>query len=183
MEREHLVPGEDVVRHAVLREFRILDGSQSDGFGDVLLLILGERGVLFFHNGTGTLDGFLKDVEELHVVAISCLHDLAITAQDTAVRDVRHVDVFAPHLGRGKDLLEVQLLRCADDIPDLVGIQFANPVVDGGEITGGVVEAAVSLTDDCWLLCKGGNVSEEDAHGAITFLSEAFLGQLVHDGA
>ncbi len=47
-----------------------------------------------------------------------------------------------------EDLAEVQLLRRAGHDPDCVALQIVEAVIDGCDIGGGVIEAAIALADD-----------------------------------
>ena len=96
----------------------------------------------------GAFDGLGEHVGELHVVAGAGLHQLAVLAEDRTEGDVLEIPGFAPARGGFEDLAEMQLLRHADDIPDLVRLPFVDAELDRGEVGGGVEESAVGLADD-----------------------------------
>ena len=85
------------------------------------------------------------------------------------------VDAHPPR--GGEDLVEMQLLRRADDVPDLVRMPALDPVLDGGEVRGGVEEPAVAFADEAGLVRQGGVVAEEDADCALADLGDALVKQ------
>ena len=90
----------------------------------------------------------MEDFGEADIVASAGLHDFAVLAEDAAEGDVAEVAVDAHFFGGGEELLEVEGLGRADDIPDGIGVPAIHAVGDGGEVGGGVEESAVGLADD-----------------------------------
>ena len=88
--------------------------------------------------------------------------------------------VLAAFAGGFEELAEVELLGGTDDVPDFVGFPDVDAVVDGGEVGGGVEEAAVGFADDAGFVGEGFEVAEEDADGAVADFGDA-LGEEVVD--
>ena len=63
--------------------------------------------------------------------------------QDAAEGNVGHFGFDATTAGDLEEFAEVQLLRGADNVPDFRRALFMDPVIDGGEVGGGIVKPAV----------------------------------------
>ena len=88
--------------------------------------------------------------------------------------------MLAAFAGGFKYLAEVEFLGGADDVPDFIGFPDVDAVVDGGEVGGGVEEAAVGFADDAGFVGEGFEVAEEDADGAVADFGDA-LGEEIVD--
>src|SRR5690606_33424612 len=90
--------------------------------------------------------------------------------------DVHEVGSEAEAAADREHLLEVELLALVGDVDDAGGRELLDAALDGGEVGGGVVEAAVALPYDhqrqLFLL-------ELDDEGALAFRSEAFGDQFI----
>jgi hypothetical protein len=125
------------------------------------------------HDSGGAFDGFVEHFEQAHALAGAGFEHLAVLAQDAAKGDVLHARGLAAFLRDLKELAEVQLLRRADDIPDFIRLPVVDAVVDGGEVGGGIEEAAVALADEAGLVGEFRHVAKEDAGGAVADLGDA----------
>ena len=78
----------------------------------------------------------------------------------------------------GEELLEMELLAGVGDIDDLVGVPGLQPVGQGGEVGGGVVEGAVALLDQGGVFLQLRDVLEEDGHRAFALAGNALGAQV-----
>ena len=93
-------------------------------------------------------NGFFEHFDQPDILAGAGFHQLAVVAEDRAELDVLEVASFPPTRGGVEELAEMELLRHADDIPNVVGLPFVDAELDGREIAGGVEKSAVGLADD-----------------------------------
>ena len=105
-----------------------------------------------------------------------------VLAEDAAESDVLEVGGDAHALRGGEDLLEMELLRRAGDIPNGVRVPAFDAVFDGGEVGRGVEEAAVAFADEAGLVGQRRNVGEENARGAFADLRGAVGEEFVDQG-
>ena len=78
-----------------------------------------------------------------------------------------------------EDLLEVEGLGCADDIPDFVRVPALDTEADGGEVGGSVEKASVAFADDGGFFGELWGVRKKDAEGALAFARDAGLLEFV----
>ena len=80
---------------------------------------------------------------------------------------------FSP--GDRENLFEMQRLRGADDVPDRVGFQLVETIIDRGEIGRSVIESAVPFANDQRLISQCRIVVEEHDRGPFADLGYAGL--------
>ena len=80
---------------------------------------------------------------------------------------------------RGENLLEVQGLRSADDIPYCGRVPSPDPVFDGRKIGCGIEKSAIALANDYRLVRQSGDIPEKDAEGSLAHLGHALRRQPV----
>ena len=127
LQREHAVPGEHIVGEAVLREFGEFHRADADDASAISAASSPCRSGFFSAMTAAARSTASSSTSvKLHVVAGAGLHQLAVLAEDRAEGDVLEIAGLAPAGGGGEDLAEMELLRHADDIPDLVGLPFVD---------------------------------------------------------
>src|SRR5690606_1266174 len=127
-----------------------------------------------------------QQVDELDRGSGAGAQDLAVLAEDGAVPDVLGPRRWGepPGVLRGlEDHREVLGLGQADDVQQAGGVQVPQAAADGGQVGGGVAEAAVALLDD-----QGQRVAVavrealgEDALGALADAEQPELVEFVDD--
>src|SRR4029077_5330025 len=65
---------------------------------------------------------------------------------------------------------EMEWLRLANDVPDRVGFQLVDTIINRGDIGRSVIESAVPFADDQRLINQRGIIVEEHHHGAFAEL-------------
>ena len=80
----------------------------------------------------------------------------------------------------GENLSEMQALRRAHHVPNRIGFQFVDAIIDGGEIGRGIIEAAIPLTNDQGLIREFWIVAEENYYRSFADLGYASLEQPVY---
>ena len=148
LQREHPVPREHVVGQAALRELGKFHRADADGFRDPRGFLALQVRVLFGDRLGGAFDGFFEHFDEPDVVAGAGFHQLAVVAEDRSEGDVFEIPSLAPARGGVEKLAEMQLLRHADDVPDVVRLPLVDAELDRRQIGGGVEKPAVGLADD-----------------------------------
>ena len=139
-----------------------------------------EVGILCLHQRQGALLGLGQQALEGDVIPRARLHELPVFPEDAAKRDEAQPCLDAHFARGGEDLLEMQLLRRAHDVPDLVRRPAFHPVLDGRQIRGGVKKAAIPFPDEARLLRQGRLVVKEDADRPFADLRNPALPQPLH---
>ena len=88
LEGEDLVPGENIVAAAVLRQIRVPDGADPDGAGDVAPLGLGQLRGFLGDEREGAFLGLGEQGLEFDRIAGARLDGLAVLAEDRAEGNV-----------------------------------------------------------------------------------------------
>ena len=131
-----------------MRELHELDGTDSDQLcqGFPLPFILHPRTP--FRALPRNLDGIVQQVAQQRQVPRPRLEWLAVLTKDRPEGDMLQLNLPSAARRHRKKLLEMITLPVIHDIPGTIGLQLLHPVIDGGDIGGGVVEAPVALADD-----------------------------------
>ena len=85
---------------------------------------------------------------------------------------------FAP--GNLENLLKMQNLRRADHVPDRIGFQIVDAIIDRSEIGSGVIKSAVSLANDERFIGQLGVIAKEHDNRAFANLGDAGFEQAFH---
>ena len=86
---------------------------------------------------------------------------------------------FSP--GDRENLFEMQCLRRANDVPNRVGFQLVDTIIDRGDIGRSVIESAVPFANDQRLISQLGIIVEEHDHGAFANFGYPGLEQAIYD--
>src|SRR5207245_8507182 len=114
------------------------------------------------------------------ILARTRFHQLAVFAQDAAMRDMAKIG-FVTFTARDlENLPEMQYLRRARHNPDRVRFQIVDAIVNRRDVGGGVIETAVALANDAGLVRQLGNIAEENAHRAYAYFRETRLEQSIN---
>src|ERR1051325_9463664 len=85
-----------------------------------------------------------------------------------------------PAAENGEKLLEMELLAAIGNIDHFVGTPGFEPVLQGGEVGGGVIEGTVAFSDEGGILFELRNIIEKDSQRAFTFPGDAFRLEFLH---
>ena len=197
MQREHLVPRENVVALAVRQQVGVFHRAESDGTGDFLALGLRQLRAFPGNNFVGALLGFIEQVAELHGVAGARLERLAVVAHDLAEADVNQLCLRRIRFPAAKDeekFFEMPGLPVVHDVNDFLRRPGFEPVIHGGEIGGGVIKTAVALAhergighpfavavDEKRVFLRWQRAVAEHAHRAFAFAGDAAREQIGND--
>src|SRR6266498_2054790 len=144
---------------------------------DVDLLCLIQVGIFFIDNFARAPACFLEKLAQRHVFARPRFHQLAIFTQDAAKRDVAKIRLITLSPGNLENLFEMQDLRGANHVPNGVGFQIVQAIIDSRDIGGGVIKSAVAFANDARLISQLWNIAKENDNRAVADLSNAGLEQ------
>src|SRR5207249_9753736 len=97
--------------------------------------------------------------------------------KDAAKRDVTQISCVTLASCDLENLLEVQRLRCTDDIPNRIGFQFLHAIIDCSEIRRCIIESAVAFANDARFIGQLGIIPEENYHRTFTDFCDSRLEQ------
>ena len=183
VQRQQLVPTENVIALAVGQQVGVFDRADADDAGDFAPRGFGQFRALLRHDFERALLGLVEEVGQLDGLAGAGFEGLAVLAQDGAEPDVGQFDfgLRMPAAEHGEELLEMELLAGIGDIDDLVGAPGLQPMRQGGEVGSGVVEGAVALLNQGGVFLQLRDVLEEDRHGAFALAGDALGAQLLDE--
>ena len=124
-----------------MREVRVLDGTETDLLGQLLVA------ATVLDDVEGAFHGLGEQVVELDEVALAGGDRLALVAHE-AERHMHELDGVAHLAGDVEPLLEVELLTGVGDVDDALGVVLLHAHFNAGEVARGVVIATVRLADD-----------------------------------
>ena len=136
--------------------------------------------IFFLDDFSRAHDRLIKQIAQRHIFPRARLHQLAVFAQDAPKWNVAKIRGTALAPRNLENLLEMQGLRRADDIPERIPLQLVDAIVDGGDVGRRVIEAAVAFPHDAGPLGQLGNVAEKNADRAFADFRDAGLEQPVH---
>src|SRR6185312_12406567 len=108
------------------------------------------------------------------------LHQFAVGAEDAAKSDVMKIGgvIFSP--SDRENLFEMQNLGRADHVPNGIGLQIVDPVINRCQIGGGVIVAAIAFANDARLIRQLGNIAEENADRTLADFSQPTFEQPIN---
>src|SRR5204863_4376838 len=125
---------------------------------------------------------FLEKVAQRDILARARLHQFPVFAKNIAeyyVAEIGRVTFTPTDL---ENLFEMQSLRRANYVPNRVGFQIVDAIIDCRDIRRRIIKAAVPFPDDQGFISKFGNISEENDHRTFADLSDAAFEQAIYDG-
>src|SRR6266404_3894662 len=179
LQRQHSVPRKNVISHPVLREIAVLDGPDSNFARDVDLLRVTQGRVFLIDNRASALARLIEKLAQWYILARTRFHQLAVFAQDAAVRDMAKSGFMTFAARDFKNLPEMQNLRRTRHNPDRVRFQIVDAIVNRRDVGSGVIETAVTLANDAGLVRQLGNITEENADCAFADFRETRLEQSI----
>ena len=198
LQRQHLVPTENVIALAVRQQVGVFHRAEADDARDFASLRLRQIRILFGNDFEGPFLGFVEQIGQLHRLAAARFERLAVLAENRAEPDVgqlgasssfgasalrtvpRRCRQLLPFAERGEELLEMQLLPAVGDVNDFVRLPGFEPVFQRRQIGGRVIESAVAFADERRMRLQLRNIVEENRHRAFAFPGDAFGQQFVH---
>ena len=186
LKRQHVVPVEDVVRGAVFGEIRIFHRTNTNCVSQFFQLVGWHIRVLFCHQTTCTLQGFIQQIRQFHCTTRAGFERFAVFAQHHAEHVVfqrygfRYIACFTDDSPR---LHQVLMLTGVDVIQHAIGMQCFITIFRTGDISGGVEIATIFLLNDhahrfAFLVFE--LIKEYDGR-AFTFYCQTFGFQVRHD--
>ena len=79
-----------------------------------------------------------------------------------------------------ENLFEVQNLGRAHYVPDGIGLQIIDAVINRCHIGGGVIVTAIAFANDARFICQLGNIAEENADRALAHFSQPAFEQTLN---
>ena len=122
--------------------------------------------IFFLDDFAGALAGFFEKITQRDVLAGARLHEFPVFAENAAKRDVAQIRRVTFASRDLENLFEMQNLRRADHVPNCVRFQIVDPIIDCGDIGGGVIEAAVPFSNDQRFIGQFGIVAKENDYRA-----------------
>ncbi len=187
LERQHLVPTEDVIALAILGEVGVFDGAEADDPRDFEARFFGHVGVFFADDFEGAFFGFVEQVLEFDGVARAGFERFAVFTEDRAEPDVGQFDAGfrMPFAESGEDLAKVQLLATVGDVNDFVRLRAPRAAfhaeLQGGEVGRGVIETGVALLHERGMFFQIGNIIKRDDERAFALAGETAFFQVFDD--
>ena len=172
MQRQHFVPGKNVIGHSILGEIGVLDRADANRPRDVDLFRFAQVGILFFDNFSGAGARFLQHLSQRHVFAGARLHQFPIFAENVPEWNVAEVRFAAFATRDFENLFKMQSLRRADYVPNRVALQFVDSIINRRNVARGVIESAVALANDGGLVRQLGNIAKENYDRAFADLRD-----------
>ena len=148
LHRQEFVPGEDVVGVAVLRKLGIFHRADADDLRNGLHILFRKGLLPGGDHFARALDRLVKHLGQSNILAGTGLHDFPVFAENAAKRYVGKVRRDPEEPARRKDLLKMQRLRCADDIPDGVRVPPLKSIFNRREIGRRVEKSAITFPDN-----------------------------------
>src|SRR5512133_1629028 len=180
VQRKHLVPRENVICRPILREIGVFHGTDADLLRDVVLFVLAQARIFFLDDFSGAPARFLDKLAQRNILTRARLHQFAIFSEHTSKYDVAQIGgvTFSP--GDRENLLKMQCLRRANDVPDRVRFQLVDTIIDRGEIGRCVIESAVPFANDQGLVSQLQIIVEKHDYGAFADLGYSDLEQAIY---
>ena len=178
IERQHAIPVEHVVTHAISGEIGVLHRADADLTGDRQSILDGQFGILLGDGGFGAHEGFVEQIDELQGLTTAALQHFTIGSENAAERNMHGLGRFgepASHTSHVEHHRQVLCLWSTHDIQEEIGVQTFDAVDHTGEITGGVVETTRALLHDerKWITVAIGVPGREHHVGTVGLLEES----------
>ena len=139
--------------------------------------------VFFVNDFPRALARLFEKVAQRHVLAGARLHQFTVFAKDAAKYDVAQIGLVTFALRDRENLFEMQNLRRTDHIPNRIGFQFVDAIIDRGDVCRCIIESAVPLANDERFIGELGIIAEENDNRALADLGDAgFKQALDHTG-
>ena len=143
-----------------------------------LPLLLGQFGILLGDDSGSATNRFIQQGTKRNRFTGTRTHEFPVLSQDTAKFDVLQVEVVSKPPCQAEQLLKVEMLRSANDIPDGIRMPLFDPILDRRNIGRRIPKSAVGFPNDKWILRQR---AVPDNDRSFAYLSEPSVLQLLHN--